>query len=234
MFTWNVSEGKLMNEMKAKYFRGRFLAQDTTSVEDKIAFVDLMKSGKATTAIELIKKYKSDIESGVIKCDVSTFNGKPRPKTVSLKAWLKKNSNPTLCDSDYDYGKLRLTRGRAMYIQNMDNDVETKIKNLIDDMFGDVLFDCAREESEYYWAHDPLEIAKRKVKENPFTDYVCDLAYCSNGVICFSSDYDKFGWKDAPELSLEDCNRILEACDKIERYAKEVRQEFEAAKAEGV
>ena len=99
MFNWKVEEMKLMNSKKN--FNGAYFLEDEVSREDKIAFVDSMQDGKLSYIIAMIRKFESERDS----MPKSQWG---KVKTVSLKAWLKRNDTGytrPIFNNDYYHGK---------------------------------------------------------------------------------------------------------------------------------
>lgn len=229
MFNWNIGECKLLKERKNKRFT-KFACENIVSQEDKIAFIDHRKNGAMTAALNLIKKYKEDIESGVIKSN-PTFTGK-KPKTVSFKAWLAKNDTSIpygLCDRDYHYGQFRGFGYNAdCFIQDLDNDGKSS-EEFIDNAFHNVLLNCASDEEKYFREHDEYEIAKRKIRDHKYVGLIVNLSMYNGEDIMYrprrkknESDEEWCERMDnMPPLTLDELNEILEKADELREYILE-------------
>ena len=103
MFEWRVEEMRLRNERQ--HFNKVYDLEYNISREDKIAFVDQMQDGKMSCLLDLIGKYNQDASSlpkdknGIVK-------------TVSLKAWIRRNDKKNVVDIDYNTGSIRLLQCR--------------------------------------------------------------------------------------------------------------------------
>ena len=99
MFNWIVEEMKLMNSKKN--FNGTYFFEDEVSREDKIAFVDSKQDGILSYLMMIIEKFNQDVDN-------MPKDQWGNVKTVSLKAWIKKNdtkySRPII-DDHYRYGR---------------------------------------------------------------------------------------------------------------------------------
>ena len=109
MFEWNVEDMKLLNQ-KSSMIIGKekiYNCEQDTTKEDKIAFVDKMQDNKLSYILALAEKFEKDKENMPIDNwgDV---------KTVSLKAWIKKNDERNLIDNSYQYGSIRFMGGRSI------------------------------------------------------------------------------------------------------------------------
>ena len=88
MFTWNVEDMALLNQ-KGGVILGKEKIYDCEHKilrDDKIAFVDSMQDGVLSYLLFLIEKFNEDKEN-------MPKDSWGHVKTVSLKAWIKKNDN---------------------------------------------------------------------------------------------------------------------------------------------
>lgn len=162
MFEWNVEEMKLMT--CASFINGkRVFSQDhDVSRNDKIEFIDKMKDGIMTYAINLISKFETDRENGLLKED-----SYGHVKTVSLKAWIKKHDPKHIVDDWYHYGKMYLF-GSERYINHQPltkSGYSDYYEDLVDECFRRVLVDLEKEEVAYFKAHDEYEVLKKRVED---------------------------------------------------------------------
>ena len=101
MFEWKVENMSLLND-KNCLFVGRekiYGCESETSKEDKIAFVDSMNDGKLTYILDLWKKFQEN-EGNLVKDKYGYV------KTVSLKAWIKRNDLRNMLDNNYHHGDI--------------------------------------------------------------------------------------------------------------------------------
>ena len=109
MFEWKVEEMKLMNGNATKI--GNIKLYDYESIlrdEDKIAFVDSMQDGKLSYILSIIDKFEKEKDS--LPKDKYGY-----VKTVSLKAWLKRNDtgyDRPIFDNWYHHGEYSLLGGK--------------------------------------------------------------------------------------------------------------------------
>ena len=113
MFEWNVEDMKLLNQ-KSSVMIGKekiYNCESDVKREDKITFVDKMQDNKLSYILALSEKFEKDKE------DMPT-NNLGDVKTVSLKAWIKRNDKRNLIDNSYQYGSIRFMGGRNIQYIN--------------------------------------------------------------------------------------------------------------------
>ena len=161
MFEWKVEEMALMNN-HADVHNGRckitvYACEDSVSREDKIAFVDGMTDGKLSYLLSLIEKFNADKES--LPMDNWGYI-----KTVSLKAWIKRNDtkySQKVIDDYYHYGKYNLL-GCERDITMECNGEYDYYDDLVDEVFRRQLMECEKEERKYFDEHDEYSILKKR------------------------------------------------------------------------
>lgn len=222
MFTWNVEEMKLM---KSKYSMGTksvYFCESEVSQEDKIAFVDKMQNGNLSYLIELRQKFDND------KINMPKGNlGDVR--TVSLKAWIKRNDYKSLLDNIFLYGKINLL-GCKRYIHsdsflNYKGMYDTH-NNLIDEMFHRQLLECERMEKKYFLEHDKYSILKQQ-----FKDYVNKYHTTFNVKISFSSTgfigvYDNDHISGTREITMDELILLNSKFAELENFINSISSEI--------
>lgn len=166
MFEWKVEEMVLMNNRHNVYpSRGKrktiiYDCEDSVSREDKIVFVDSKTDGKLSYLLSLIEKFNADKES-LPKDQYGNI------KTVSLKAWVKRNDTryqQKVIDDWYQYGKYNLL-GCERNIQSNTRGTYDYYEDLVDEVFHRQLIKCEEEEQKYFHEHDEYSILKKKFEE---------------------------------------------------------------------
>ena len=223
MFNWKVEEMKLMNSKKN--FNGAYFLEDEVSREDKIAFVDSMQDGKLSYIIAMIQKFESERDS-------MPKDQWGKVKTVSLKAWLKRNDTGykrPIFNNDYYYGKFYLI-GVERFISS--NPMNSKgnyydiYEDLVDEVFYRQLCRCEKLEKEYFLAHDEYSILKKQFRElsNEYrTTFGVHTGYCSNGEIYV---YDE-NHEDKREITIEELKILIDKYDALEQYIQELSNQLE-------
>lgn len=130
MLEWKVEDLALFND-KSKIFIGFkkiYSCEKELSREEKIECIDRMQDGKLSYLLDLLDKFHK--EKGNSKCDYAGAI-----KTVSLKAWFKKNDSRCLVDDVYDYRQFNFL-GVTRYIQcfNEKGQYDT-YRDLVDELF---------------------------------------------------------------------------------------------------
>lgn len=166
MFEWKVEAMVLMNNRHNVYpSRGKrktiiYDCEDSVSREDKIVFVDSKTDGKLSYLLSLIEKFNADKES-LPKDQYGNI------KTVSLKAWVKRNDTryqQKVIDDWYQYGKYNLL-GCERNIQSNTRGTYDYYEDLVDEVFHRQLIKCEEEEQKYFHEHDEYSILKKKFEE---------------------------------------------------------------------
>ena len=164
MFEWKVEEMALMKNHEDVY-RGRYkttlyACENSVSMEDKIAFVDSKTDGKLSYLLSLIEKFNADKEN-LPKDSCGDV------KTVSLKAWIKRNDTKypqKLIDDWFKYGKYNLLGCERNIQSNRKGDYDY-YEDLVDEVFRRQLMECEKEERKYFHEHDEYSILKKKFSE---------------------------------------------------------------------
>lgn len=165
MFEWKVEDMTLLNQ-KGGVFIGREKIYDCESKvtrEDKIAFVDSKQDGILSYLLTLIEKFNQEVEN-------MPKDQWDNVKTVSLKAWIKKNdtkySRPII-DDHYRYGRY-LVLGMERYITSNGQGSYDTYKDLVDEIFHRQLKECENEERKYFAEHDEYSILKKKFRDKKY------------------------------------------------------------------
>lgn len=216
---WRVEELRLMNE-KVKTFIGKqriFSDETTTSREEKINFVDSFQNGKLSYLLDVIEKFRKDAAS-------LPKDSWGNVKTVSLKAWIKKNDTgygKPIIDDWYHYGKYSLLSSER-YIQN-DNKGSWDIYNdFVDECFHRQLNKCLQMEQQYFQAHDEYCILKKKLQENSNkypTTFGVHIVFCSNGTIYVSDDNRE------REITITELKELLSKYEQLDNLVEKLTQE---------
>ena len=169
-----------------------------------------MQDGKLSYVIDLIKKLDADKEN-LPKDSWHDI------KTVSLKAWCRRNDTRKIVDTEYNYGEVYVVRER-LYIQHGSIKEE-----MIDKIFHNQLCECLKKEIEHFRTHDDYEVMKStlKTKANLHnTLFGVHLSFSSNGKICVMN-------KDEEErpITTEEIKMLLEKYEKLEECLSNLTNE---------
>lgn len=224
MFTWNIEEMKLRNEVaQINYTRTRnrkyiFKCENEISREDKINFVDSLTDGKLSYILNLVNKFK--IDSPNIKVDDYGY-----PKTVSLKAWIKRNDTKytyKMIDDWYHYGRISfLNCERWIY-----DSFETRCSawdthcDYVDEIFHRQLYKCLDDENRYFKEQDEYEILKYKFRNKNYnTTFGINISVWSSGKICVvDGDNER-------DITIDELKWLLAQYDKLDKLVESITSE---------
>lgn len=137
-----------------------FAIEKEMLLEEKIEFIDKQKDGIATYLLELIEKWNDE------KDGLPQHLG--RPKTVSEKAWIRRNDTRDLMNS-YDLGTYSLFGNRYSLStkcpkRRTSYELAYTGQHVANQWFHDLLTALYREEVKYFRENDPYTIKLNKVK----------------------------------------------------------------------
>jgi hypothetical protein len=239
MFEWNVEECKLIKEIKGAFPKPRYEEDFTFKTErelntaEKIEFIDSITNGRCTKLLALLQKYKD--ERDTLPKDPCKF-GTDKTKTVSLKAWLKRNDDEGFFDREYHYGHIRpvkdtfLSKGTRGRISTPDSsriqDACENPQKLVDYMFHSAMLECLRAEKQWFRSHDEHSIVTDQFidldNSGKFYHFGLVISYGSGGINIHSSDASG---KERP-LSTAELKRLIEFNRKVEEYAESLSSEL--------
>lgn len=217
MFNWKVEEMKLMNDKGRGYGDNNknYVCENKLTLEEKIEFVDKMQGGKLSYILNLIDKFNKDKEKGILKLD-----SQDRVKTVSLKAWIKKNDiayERNVINYDYYYGRICLLEVTG-YIQTINK--ETFIKNV----FNAQLKKLEQEEYRWFLAHDEYSILYNKLEEyidKYSTTFGLRVITGSNITLCKNED----DW-EGRKFTIEELKTLISYYEKLEDFITQLSKEI--------
>lgn len=224
MFEWKVEEMTLMNK-RGKIFFGKeriFDCESKTSREDKIAFVDSMTDGKLSYLLSLIEKFESEKES-------FPKNSCGNVKTVSLKAWVKRNDTkyefPVINDW-CNYGKYTILGIERNIQSNSKGRFET-YEDLVDECFHRQLLKCEIEEQKYFSEHDEQSILEKQLEEKierNGTTFGLKIVTGSGGIKIGDFDSD-----ETRKLTIEELKELLSKYEQLDTLVDKLTAETHIA-----
>lgn len=213
MFEWKVEDMVLLNQ-KGGVFLGKekiYDCEHKVSREDKIAFVDSFQEGKLSYLLELIEKFNADKET-MPKDQWDNI------KTVSLKAWIKKNDTKygrPIVDNDYRYGRYYIL-GMERFITYEGKGSYDTYEDLVDELFHRQLKKCEEQERSYFLEHDEYSILKSKLREYQDkyrTSFGVHIVMCSSGEI---SVYNGEDYKTSREITMDELKDLIAKYEQVD------------------
>lgn len=193
-----------------------FEIEDELSIEEKITFIDEVENGVATYLLNIFNKWEKDYNE--LKKDACG-----NVKTVSKKAWIKRNDTKGLIDVDDCVGAYFLLGNRYYEMSITHPHFRYKCfkfqeeEHIVNQWFHDLCNILYGKEKKYFQEIDPVSIKIKKVKE-----YAGFLGILDNKII---NDIYYNGKIDVTEEVLDS---ILEGYGKLETYynmiSKEVKE----------
>ena len=229
MFTWNLEDMALLND-KGGFFIGReqiFSCENTLSRAEKIAFVDSMQNNKLSYILNIIERFQADVDS-------LPKDSHGCVKTVSLKAWIKRNTvecmKPlVIFDTSYNYGYFSFLGIHRSIVHNYNcmGRYDT-YDDIVDEAFHRQLKKCKEKEREYFLAHDEYSILKEKFRNKNFnTTFGVNIAMCSTGEIYVFEDDRSFYDKDNyyRKITIEELKYLLSKYEELDKLVEKITKE---------
>lgn len=210
MFIWNVENMELLKQTGGVYI-GRekiYACEYKLTREEKIEFVDSLQNGGLSYMLALLEKFDAEKDS----LPKNNYGG---IKTVSLKAWLKRNDTRGYVDRDYLHGSLRFLHcNRHLERWNQKSYIELH-NDYVDEIFHRQLKECERLERKYFSEHDEYEVLKKTFldKQRQYgTSFGVHISYSSSTVSVVGEDDRK---RDITINELKDLIGKYERLDKL-------------------
>ena len=221
MFEWKVEDMALLNQKSGIFLKGGtekiYNCENELSREDKISFIDGLHDGKLSYLLELISKFKKDKES--LPKDVRN-----NIKTVSLKAWIKRNDTRSIVDTNYHYGYYNLG-GVKRFLDNDNKKAvyygEDTYDDLVDEMFHRELKKLEAKEKSYFLEHDEYSILKRRIQEmmdKYSTTFGVPIITSSDGI--YIGDFNK-----KRKITIEELKELLAKYEQIDTLIEKLTKE---------
>lgn len=215
MFEWKIEDLVLMNNNhivgRVKYYN----CETKVLREDKIAFVDSMTDGKLSYILGLLDQFQKDKDN--LPKQTSMF-GNESVKTVSLKAWIKRNDtkySKPIIDDWYHYGMFNLLGSERSIQTNYKGTYDT-YEDLVDEAFHRQLLKCEEQERKYFLEHDEYSILKTKLREYQDkyrTSFGVNILTCSSGEI---SIYDGEDYKTSREITMDELKDLITKYEQVD------------------
>lgn len=215
MFEWKVEAMKLRNEHT--YLNGVYAFERTVSRDDKIAFIDQMQDGRMSYLLELIEKFRREVTS-LPKDKYGCV------KLISMKAWIRRNCDKSIIDTDRNAGEIYLLQCRRR-IQCPSVTVAGDVHDdLVDELFHRQLLVCRRMEDQYFLEHDEYEILKTKLLKHHLletTTFGVHLAERSRNQVVITDE----NYEHGREITIEELRTLLAKYDELQRIIDKMAKE---------
>lgn len=184
------------------------------SIDEKIAFIDEVENNIATYLYNIFIKWEAEKDS-LSKDKLGTI------KTVSKKAWIKKNDPRKIIDIDYKYGSYYLFGTKYKVMSTICPTSEYNYKflytgdNIVHQWYHDLCTKLKNEETKYFKEIDPFNIKLSKVRE-----------YGGRYNILFNNKkINDIVWNDKIDVTDEELDIIIDAYEKIEKYIDSITKD---------
>lgn len=224
MFKWKVEDMVLLNQKSGVFFGKEKIydCENKISREDKISFVDSRQDGKLSYILSLIDKFKEDYDDLPKK---ETLFGDKEVKTVSLKAWIKRNDTKygrPILDDNYKYGEFYLLGTCRRIMSNLKYSYDT-YDDLVDEVFHRQLKECEKEEKQYFLNHDEYSILKKKFREKNDqyrTSFGAHIWICSDGRLLLKNEegYER-------EITIDELKDLLAKYEQLDALIEKLTAE---------
>lgn len=201
---------KLRNTSSGEIFE----IENELSVDEKIKFIDSQSDGVASYLLELFEKWEAD------KNELPQ-NSYGRPKTVSFKAWLRRN-DPKNRMSEYDLGTYNLFgtsfigMGNDCPKANYNYNLPYTGKHVVHQWFHDLCEKLYLEEREYFKSIDPFSIKLKIIK-----------AYGDLYNVTFGNEeIHDIVWNRKEDVAEENLDMYIKAYEKLEATIKDIENEL--------
>lgn len=191
-----------------------FKVQKEYSLDEKIAFIDKMEDGIASYLINILEKWDKE------KIELPQSMGKV--KTISKKAWIKRNDPRKIIDTSYKIGKYSLleTSYKDMTLECPKSEYSRNYAftgcHIAEQWFHDLCEKLYREEQVYFESHDPKSMKIEELKElrNKYDT-------------CFNNtELNDIIWNGKRDVKIEKLDVYIHAYKKLENSIKTIEEEI--------
>lgn len=193
-----------------------FELEDQLSEDEKLAFIDEMKEGIGTYLLNILKRWESEKDS-------LPKDQYGHPKTVSKKAWIKRNDPHKIIDITYTLGKYHLFGRKFLEMSTIcpstdyGYSMEYTGKFVVHQWFHDLCQELYYQEKKHFEAHDTKEIKLKEVRE---------LGH-SYGVIFDNQTLNDIVWNSKKDVTEEELDAFIAAYKELEEKIQEISKKLE-------
>ena len=170
--------------------------------------------------LELIGKFEND----KLNMPKDNWGG---VKTVSLKAWIKRNDKKygrPIIDDYYHYGRYYIL-GMERWIESNSKGHYDTYEDLVDELFHRQLKECKKEEKKYFLEHDEYSILKEKFRNKNYnTTFGVNIATCSDGAI-YIYEGDSFYESKRREITIDELKYLLSRYEELDKLVEKITVE---------
>lgn len=168
---FNAEELKFTNMKKQNVYKGRpnskdgfeiFEIENEITIEEKIIIIDKFRDNVATYLLDIINKWNEEKDS----LPQGSYGS---PKTISKKAWIKRNDTKNKIDSDYKLGEYYLfgIKFKSLSLEcpttEYGYDLTYTGEHIVNQWFHGLCWDFMKDEQKWFKENDPLQIKINKV-----------------------------------------------------------------------
>lgn len=208
---YNKEDLKLYNMEKVSvgYNKKVFKIETELSFEEKVKFMDELENGIASYMLNMIEKWENEKDS-------LPKNNWGTTKTVSKKAWIKRNDERKIINNDYKIGEYYMFGNNFKELSLICPTTEYGYdevytgESIVNQWFHDFLNKLYIKEKEYFKSINPFEIKLKKIQEYAGQYGILDNKKLNN------IKYKNKGYKD--NVIEEELDIFIETYEKIEKY----------------
>jgi hypothetical protein len=213
---FNVEELRFTNMKRQNVYKSNPVSKDGIKVfeiekemtlEEKIKVLDIFKDGIATYMFDIINRWNEEKDS----LPQDTWGS---PKTVSKKAWLKRNDPRKIIDNDYKLGEYYLfgNKFKTLSVEcpstEYGYDMAYTGEHVVNQWFNGLCSEFIKNERKWFKENDPLQIKINKVAK--LGDRYREVFNCK-----LLNDIVHNGKKDATEEELDAFITVYEELGKF-------------------
>lgn len=184
--------------------------EDRLSEEEKLAFIDEMKEGLGTYVFNLLKKWEAEKDTLPHKWG--------NPKTVSKKAWIKRNDPHGVINIDYSLGTYYLFKTKFLQLSTICSSTEYGYsleytgKSVVHQWFHDLCKELYYQEKKYFEDHDTKEVKLAQVRK-------LGDRY---GIVFDNQLLNDIVWNREKNVTEAELDQFINAYEALERHIKEI------------
>jgi len=183
--------------------------------EEKIKFIDNLKDGIASYMLNILQKWEAEKDS-------LPKDNWDNVKTVSHKAWIKRNDERKIIDINYKVGRYYVfgTDFKIMSVICPSTEYSYQMaytgENIVNQWFHDLCNLLYKEEQKYFQEHDIFEIKLSKLKE---------LGNKHN-IVFGSRELNDIVWNRKSDISEQRIDEYISAYERLYQFIDQIGSEL--------